>query len=222
MFNVSESIIDFNLCNVFIFKPLFNIMKMRKILVLIILFFFFLNGIGQPLPKVKMETSIGNILIEVDTIHAPVTAKNFLKLVKSGVMDDAVFYRVVRTDNQPNNKVKIEVIQGGLFTDEKIAKYKPIQHETTQMTGLKHLNGTISMARDKPGTASTEFFICIGDQPELDFGGKRNPDGQGFAAFGKVFSGMNVVRKIQKKKDNNQYLAKPVEILKAEIIQKKE
>ena len=195
---------------------------MRKFLFLALFIFSFLKGFNQSLPLVKIETLIGDIVVELDTIDAPITAKNFLKLVESGIMDNAVFYRVVRMDNQPKNKIKIEVIQGGLFKDEEIAKYKPIQHETTQITGLKHLDGTISMARVEPGTASTEFFICIGDQPELDFGGKRNPDGQGFAAFGKVISGMDVVRKIQRQKDNEQYLIDPVKILKARLIQKKE
>ena len=69
------------------------------------------------------------------------------------------------------------------------------------------------MARNQPGTASTEFFICVGDQTELDFGGNRNGDGQGFAAFGKVVKGMDVVRKIQLQKDTSQYLVEPVKIL---------
>lgn len=115
-------------------------------------------------------------------------------------------------DNQPDNDVKIEVIQGGIFDDKLIDQIPPISHETTEMTGIKHKDGTLSMARYTPGTASTEFFICVGDQPELDFGGKRNPDGQGFAAFGKVVSGMDVVQKIQQGKDTTQYLIDPVEI----------
>jgi len=162
------------------------------------------------LPKVEIVTKLGNIVIEVDTIKAPVSAKNFLKLVTQGVYNDAAFYRVVRMDNQPNKKIKIEVIQGGLQADSLVEKYAPIRHETTQETGLKHLDGTISMARNEPGTASTEFFICIGNQPELDFGGKRNPDGQGFAAFGKIVKGMSVIRKIQQGKDSEQMLICPI------------
>ena len=77
------------------------------------------------------------------------------------------------------------------------------------------MDGTISIARAEPGTASTEFFICIDDQPELDFGGKRNPDGQGFAAFGKVITRMDIVRKIQQQNDDNQMLVEPVKILSA-------
>ena len=175
------------------------------------------SGFSQKLPRVVMQTSLGNIMCEIDTIHAPVTALNFLKHIELKTYNDAVFYRVVRMDNQPNSKVKIEVIQGGLYADEKIDRQPTIPHETTKTTGLKHLDGTVSMARNQPGTASTEFFICVGDQPELDFGGNRNPDGQGFAAFGKVVKGMDVVRKIQQLKDTSQYLVEPVKIQKMEI-----
>jgi len=169
-------------------------------------------GFSQKLPKVTIETLFGKIICEIDTIHAPVTALNFLKHIELKTYNDAVFYRVVRMDNQPNSKVKIEVIQGGLYADEKIDRQPTIPHETTKATGLKHLDGTISMARNEPGTASTEFFICVGDQPSLDFGGNRNPDGQGFAAFGKVVKGMDVVHKIQQQKDTSQYLIEPVKI----------
>ncbi|MFW6289599.1 MAG: peptidylprolyl isomerase [Mariniphaga sp.] len=160
-----------------------------------------------------MITPFGKITIEVDTINAPLTAKNFLKHVSGGTFEEAVFYRTVHADNQSAGSVKLEVIQGGLFHDEKIAQHKGIFHETTKATGLKHLDGTISMARSEPGTASTEFFICIGEQPELDFGGKRNSDGQGFAAFGKVIHGMKVVRKIQKLPHEGQYLKQPAGIV---------
>jgi peptidyl-prolyl cis-trans isomerase A (cyclophilin A) len=172
-----------------------------------------LVGFSQKLPKVNMETPFGIILCEIDTVHAPVTALNFLKHVENRTFENAMFYRVVRPDNQPYSKAKIEVIQGGLFSDEEIEKHAPIVHETTKQTGLKHLDGTISMARNEPGTASTEFFICVGDQPSLDFGGTRNPDGQGFAVFGRVLSGMDVVRKIQQQKDTSQYLVEPIKIL---------
>jgi len=186
--------------------------------------FVFLTGFtfilfGRGLPKVKMSTDLGDIIVEVDTLHASLTALNFLYHVENGSYENAVFYRVVRLDNQPSNDVKIEVIQGGIFMEPRFEEVEPIAHETSRETGLKHLDGTISMARAEPGTASTEFFICIGDQPELDFGGKRNPDGQGFAAFGKVIEGMDLVRKIQQQKDRNQALETPVRILQMEIIQ---
>jgi peptidyl-prolyl cis-trans isomerase A (cyclophilin A) len=186
---------------------------MRQFLLLSILLILINSVWAQPLPKVEIRTSLGKMVIEVDTIHAPVTAKNFLAHIENGTFKNAVFYRTVRLDNQLNNSVKIEVIQGGLFSDTEIEKHTGISHETTKETGLKHLNGTISMARNEPGTASTEFFICIGNQSELDYSGKRNPDGQGFAAFGKVIKGMDVVRKIQQLPDENQYLKEPVRII---------
>jgi len=189
-----------------------------KTVFIIITTFLSINSFSQSLPKVKLTTSLGKIVLGIDTIHAPVTAKNFLKHVETGTYNNAVFYRVVRMDNQPKNDMKIEVIQGGVFAEVQFEKIKPIRHETTKETGLKHLEGTISMARLKPGSASTEFFICVDNQPELDFGGKRNPDGEGFAAFGQVVEGMDVVRKIQQQKDKNQTLIEKIEILKMEVL----
>ncbi len=190
---------------------------MRIVITFLLLFSLFLPSTAT-LPLVKLNTSLGEIVFEIDTIQSPVTAQNFLNHVEEGTFQSAVFYRVVRMDNQPQNEVKIEVIQGGLYAEDEIAKYPPIRHETTRETGLKHLDGTLSMARMEPGTASTEFFICIGDQPELDFGGKRNPDGQGFAAFGRVVEGMDVVRKIQQLPDENQYLREPVKIMSIKLM----
>ncbi len=193
-------------------------MKFNKQILLFLFFFILvLNSWGQDLPKVKMTTGLGEIVFEIDTINAPVSAKNFLEHVRQGTYNDAVFYRVVRMDNQPNNDVKIEVIQGGVFTEIHFEKIPTIRHETTEETGLKHLDGTLSMARSEPGSASTEFFICVGNQPELDFGGKRNPDGQGFAAFGQVVEGMDVVRKIQHQEDKEQMLMDKIPILLGEI-----
>ena len=164
-------------------------------------------------PIVRISTEIGEIEIEIFEKEAPVTATNFLEYIKKGMFKNTCFYRVVNMENQPDNAIKIEVIQGGLGWDDSIPGLEPIIHETTDITGIKHLDGTLSMARDKPGSASSEFFICINNQPELDYGGKRNPDGQGFAAFGKVIKGMDVVRKIQKLDNTDQMLDKPVIIL---------
>ena len=123
---------------------------------------------------------------------------------------------MVRLDNQPDDEVRIEVVQGGVRRLPPEQRVPPIAHETTAATGLRHRDGTLSMARSRPGTASSEFFICIGDQPELDFGGRRNPDGQGFAAFGRVVEGMAVVRLIQAlEPDGGQYLREPVPITRA-------
>lgn len=147
--------------------------------------------------KVKLETTMGDIHIDLYADKAPITVNNFLKYIDNGLMNDGAFYRVVHMQNQEQNDIKIEVIQGGISGNSDIARYDPIPLERTSDTGLKHLDGTISMARGAPDTAGSEFFICINDQPSLDFGGMRNPDGQGFAAFGMVTKGMDVVRAIQ-------------------------
>lgn len=147
---------------------------------------------------IEMKTSAGDIRIELFPQAAPVTVENFLRYVDGGYYSNARFYRVVRMDNQKQNTVKIEAIQGGLQLDAADLPFEPIAHESTRATGIKHLDGVISMARGDPGTAASEFFICINDQPELDFGGQRNPDQQGFAAFGKIVEGMDVIRTIQR------------------------
>jgi peptidyl-prolyl cis-trans isomerase A (cyclophilin A) len=172
----------------------------------------FISCSSSKFPLVEFTTSYGELVLEIDTLNAPVTAENFLHLAEKGVFGDAVFYRTVHIGNQHNNPVKIAVVQGGLFADSLIDRFPAIVHEPTSKTGIKHRNGVISMARNEPGTASTEFFICIGNQPELDFGGRRNPDGMGFAAFGKVVNGMKTVHKIHRLPENNQYLVKPVKI----------
>ena len=172
----------------------------------------------RPATMVLIRTDLGDISMELYMGKAPATASNFLAHVKQEDYTNSMFYRVVRMDNQPQSKVKIEVIQGGLFHDEVLDTITPIRHESTQETGILHTDGVISMARMEPGSASTEFFICIGDQPSLDHGGKRNPDGQGFAAFGKVVEGMDVVRSIQAQADEGQYLKEQVKIREISLI----
>jgi len=172
-----------------------------------------LNAGAEPNTNVWIKTGLGNIKVEIYERQAPVTAANFLRYVDAGFFKEASFYRVVRLDNQPDNLVKIEVIQGGLRFGDGESPFPPVEHETTVKTGVLHKDGVISMARNAPGSATSEFFICVGDQPELDFGGKRNPDGQGFAAFGRVVEGMEIVRKIQKQPDEGQILKKKVIIL---------
>ena len=143
-----------------------------------------------------------------------------MKYVDESRFVGASFYRVVRTDNQPDDSIRIEVIQGGLGFRDNPLRLPPIIHETTIKTGIHHKDGVISMARSEPGSASSEFFICIGDQPALDFGGKRNPDGQGFAAFGWVKKGLKIVKSIQNQPANGQMLLRPLlidEIVRTKI-----
>lgn len=162
------------------------------------------------LPRVAIETTLGRIVIEVDSVHAPISAANFLRYVDSHRYDQGAFHRTVTLDNQPANPVKIEVIQAGIDAARGLKPDPAIHLERTSVTGLKHLAGTVSMARLGPDTAQDQFFICVSDQPELNFGGRRNPDGQGFAAFGRVVSGIEVVRAIQRSPAKGQALTPAV------------
>lgn len=177
---------------------------------------------GAKLVRVRVQTELGDIVIEVDQARAPGTAANFLKYVDAGHYDGGVFHRTVKMDNQPESTVKIEVIQAGVNPERAKEGFGAIALERTSVTGLLHKDGAVSMARGAPDSATSGWFICINDQPSLDFGGARNPDGQGFAAFGRVVSGMDVARKIQaapssadrRTNADAQRLTPPIKILK--------
>jgi peptidyl-prolyl cis-trans isomerase A (cyclophilin A) len=178
------------------------------------------DGRGNRACSVVIDTAPGPITVLLELDRAPISSGDFLQYVDRGLYAGGAFYRTVRPDDDPS-PIKIEVVQGGL-TDE--SKYlAPIAHEPTSRTGLRHRNGTLSIARDAVGTGTAgAFFICIGDQPELDFGGKRNPDGQGFAAFGHVTGGMKLVRTIWSSKtqgpsesSGGELIASPIRILGA-------
>ncbi len=187
-----------------------RIMILVKKILGLILVLVLMSSCRQNANTYTIETALGNIILEVYPEQAPVTVDNFKKYVDQAIFDGASFYRVVTMDNQPKDSIKIEVIQGD-FTGKEYY-FPTIIHETTEITGLKHLDGTVSMGRFEVGSTAAEFFICIGDQPALDFNGKRNPDGQGFAAFGQVLEGMDVVRKIQSGEVNLQTLKMPIVI----------
>ena len=162
---------------------------------------------------VVIESEQGAIEVELDAAHAPITVANFLRYVDGGYYDGGQFHRTVTMENQPNDTVRIEVIQAGVNPDRAEERFEPIPLERTTLSGLLHQDGAISMARRTPDSAVSDFFICIGDQPSLDFGGPRNPDGQGFAAFGRVVRGMDVVRTIQSAPAEGQKMTPPVRIL---------
>lgn len=154
-------------------------------------------------PHLIIETQLGDIEIELFIDQAPKTVAAFLAYVDSGFYDNTSFYRVLKSEEYPTEN-NTGIIQGGLWQTNRGKKITlpGIVHETTKQTGLTHQSGTISLARTTPGTANTEFFICIGDQSPLDFGRRGTEDGQGYSAFGKVFSGMDIVRKIQAQKSH--------------------
>ncbi|MEO6915318.1 MAG: peptidylprolyl isomerase [Chitinophagaceae bacterium] len=165
-------------------------------------------------PHVVIKTAQGEIEIELYKDQAPKTVAAFLANVDSGKYENTFFYRVLNVTNQPSDASKAELIQGGLWKNkQKIAAGSPlIPHESTNQTHILHEDGTVSMSRLEPGTASTEFFICILPQPGFDYGGENNPDGQGYAAFGKVVKGMDVVLKIYDQPDTNSLFDPPIHI----------
>lgn len=165
-------------------------------------------------PTIKIITGYGDIYVELFPDKAPNTVAAFLKFVEEGRFKNTSFYRVLKKEDQPSNAFKSQIIQGGLWsTDlETQEKLPGIPHESTKLTGLSHTDGVISLARNEVGTASTEFFICIGNQHFYDYGGKASNDRQGFSAFGTVVKGMAVVKKINSLPDIKTQLAPPVKI----------
>ncbi|WP_205511665.1 peptidylprolyl isomerase [Longitalea arenae] len=189
---------------------------MRKLYLLILTISLMMAACGPRYknPHIEIQTKLGDIEVELYPDQAPKTVAAFLSYVKAGYYKNSSFYRVLNSDNQPSNAEKAELIQGGLYrSNPKVHDtLSGIPHETTQQTGLQHKNGVISLARLAPGTATSEFFICLGDQPGFDFGGENNPDKQGYAAFGKVVKGMDIVNRIYNQPEDNQSFDPPVPI----------
>jgi peptidyl-prolyl cis-trans isomerase A (cyclophilin A) len=182
-------------------------------------------GVMQPAGGVlvRVETALGNIEIAVDTAHAPITAANFLKYVEGKFYDGGQFHRATRPDNyepQLPERPPMQIIQAGINDARLSEAFPAIPLERTTATGLKHVSGTVSMARQSEAdSATSDFFICVDDEPSLDFGSKRYEDGQGFAAFGRVVKGMEVVRRIQHQPVKKQALDPPITIVRIARIQ---
>jgi len=140
--------------------------------------------------RVRIETEKGVILVELADDKAPITVANFLRYVDSKRMDTAIFYRASKAPGAPT----VGLIEGGVKDPAKL--FPPIAHESTTMTGLRHLDGTLSMARFAPGTAASDFSVCCGDASYLDADPNLPGDNLGYAAFGQVIEGMDVARAI--------------------------
>jgi peptidyl-prolyl cis-trans isomerase A (cyclophilin A) len=154
---------------------------------------------ATPAPvRVVFETALGRIVMDVDVARAPISAQNFLKYVDGGFYDGGMANRAVRPDNTVRHDVPIQVVQFQINPERRREQFDPSPLERTSVTGLTHVDGAISMARNGPDTARASFSIMVGDQPSLDFGGARNADGQGFAVFGRVVEGADVVRAIHR------------------------
>ena len=170
---------------------------------------------------VVFETEKGAIEITVDLARAPISSANFLRYVDAKFYDGGAVNRAVRPDNTVRHDVEIQVIQIQIDPARRREVFPPIPMERTSVTGLKHVNGAVSMARSGPDSATASFSIVIGDQPEMDFGGQRNADGQGFAVFGRVTGGMDVVKAIHASPTGTtgpyrtESLDPPIKILKA-------
>lgn len=169
-------------------------------------------------PHIVIHSQAGDIEIELYPGQAPQTVAAVLGFVDSGFYKNGSFYRVLNNDNQSSDAPKSNLIQGGIWrTDYKKAlAHCNIPHESTQQTHILHKDGVISLARTTPGTAGTEFFICVGDQPGFDYGGDNNPDGKGYAAFGKVVKGLDIVRNIYARPENDQSFDPPIAIYNIE------
>lgn len=160
---------------------------------------------------VVIDTEYGDIEVELFAEKAPKTVAAFLKNVDAGIYKGGSFYRVLKNEDLPK-EYNQGVIQGGIFQSKPGTGTTFIEHESPRQTGISHKDGTISMARTKPGTASSEFFICIGDQPQFDSSSRGQSDGLGYAAFGKVVDGMQIVREIQNKKSTGESFNSPIKI----------
>lgn len=169
-------------------------------------------------PRVLIETDAGPMVVELDLARAPLSTCNFLRYATDGAYDGGSFFRTVVRETNTGNPNPIDVIQAATPRGADDDSEPPITLERTRDTGLSHVAGTISMARDGPDTATSSFFIVTRDTPSLDFGGGRNPDGQGFAAFGRLVEGLDVARRIQMSPaDGEERLTPPVMIRSARI-----
>lgn len=165
---------------------------------------------------VGIETTVGTFYIAVNIRRAPITSANFLKYVAAGLYNSGRFHRATRADNYtpaPPARPMMNIIQGGINPTRRSEGFPAIPLERTSVTGIKHVTGVVSMARDTAAdTATSDFFVLLDDQPSLDFGGQRFEDGQGGAAFGRVVEGLDIVRKIQQQPVDGQNLSAPVTI----------
>jgi peptidyl-prolyl cis-trans isomerase A (cyclophilin A) len=185
---------------------------MQKLIFLLLVAALGCGGPTYKNPHAVISTSMGDVELELFPDKAPKTVAAFLSYIDSGYYSNGAFYRVLMTEGFSND-ANTGLIQGGTWQGgDKQANIPGIAHESTKQTGLSHTSGTVSLARLAVGTASTEFFICIGNQTQFDYG--QGGDGEGFAAFGKVFDGMEVVRKIQREPANGESFAPKISIKK--------
>ena len=192
--------------------------KFPKYFFLFLLFLFCAcsNKKKYPNPTIDIETYYGDIIVELYPKKAPKTVAAFLSYVDSGFYKNTSFYRVLKKEDQSMNVAKTQLIQGGLWqTNFKKQQTIPgIPLETTKQTGILHTEGVISLARNEdPNSGNTEFFICMDDEPDYDYGGDASPDKKGYATFGKVIEGMKYVKQIHAQPDFETNFKPPIKII---------
>ena len=167
-------------------------------------------------PTIDIETYYGDIIVELYPDKAPKTVTAFLSFVDSGYFKNTSFYRVLKKEDQAMNVAKTQLIQGGLWQSnyKKQQTIPGIPLETTKETGILHTYGVFSLARNEdPNSGNTEFFICMDDEPDYDYGGDASPDKKGYVTFGKVIEGMQYVRQIHNQPDTATTFVPPIKIL---------
>ena len=178
------------------------------------------SGCSQPKkyskPTIDIKTYFGDIIVELYPEKAPKTVAAFLSYVDSGYYKNTSFYRVLKKEDQSMNIAKTQLIQGGLWQTnfKKQQKIPGIPLETTQQTGILHQEGVISLARNEdPNSGNTEFFICMDNEPDYDYGGEASPDKKGYVTFGRVIDGMKYVRQIHEQPDYETNFKPPIKII---------
>lgn len=187
----------------------------KMILLLAVVSCFSCSQSNSKEPHVLIETDQGDIEVELYPEKAPKTVTAFFANIEAGIYKDGSFYRVLKNENLPA-EYNQGLIQGGVFHAKPglVPGLKKVEHESPRQTGLTHETGTISMARTTPGSATSEFFICIGNQSQFDSSSRGNSDGLGYAAFGRVVEGMKVVKKIQNMRSTGESFNSPVKIIR--------
>ena len=191
-------------------------MMFRATFVILLVIICSCNEKQSQFPHIIITTNYGKIEAELYPAKAPKTVAAFLSYVEKGYYENITFYRVLKDEEMPTD-YNSGLIQGGVWPNLKAVP--GIAHESTKQTGLTHTDGTISMARTGVGTATTEFFICIGDQLQFDSNEDANAGQVGYAAFAKVFKGMDVVSNIQNDPSHNDEFKREIKISNIERLQ---
>lgn len=164
----------------------------------------------------RVVTACGEFIIRLETQRAPKTCRYFAELAAAGRLDGSSVFRVVTPDNEPAEPNAISVVQLGLWNGDELERVW-IPHESTEMSGLEHVQWTVSAARFEVGELYGSFFVCMRDEPCLNHGGTRNPDEAGFAAFGRVVEGQETLKALYRRAERSAMLSAPIPVHTVEL-----